>query len=102
MFAEALAFYSICIGEKTEHLVVYRPLEKLNTPLKTVIRGIWPENSKVYAMQVTAIKHLVGIWESPKSSYVYVLRKHPGLDMLDPSQCGLTSDVEQEMDEAER
>ncbi|KAH6889524.1 hypothetical protein BKA70DRAFT_1120832 [Coprinopsis sp. MPI-PUGE-AT-0042] len=100
-FAEALAFYSVNNGYKTHQVVVYMPLLKLETPLKTVIRGCWPPSSTLplFAMEVLAIQHIIGIWEAPKSSWVYVLRKHPGLDLLDPPQCGLSSAIEEEMDD---
>ncbi|KAH6905641.1 hypothetical protein BKA70DRAFT_1107383 [Coprinopsis sp. MPI-PUGE-AT-0042] len=105
-FAEALAFYSVNTGEETRHIVVYMPLLKLETPLKTVIRGCWPPTeapspSPLFAMEVSAIQHIIGIWEAPKSPWVYVLRKHPGLDLLDPSQCGLSSAIEEEMDDGD-
>jgi len=84
---------------KYRELVVYKPLQHLETPLKTVIRGRWSEGPRAYAIEVSEIQHIIGIWSSPMSSWVYVLRKHPGLDMLQPSQCGLSDEMDKEMDE---
>ena len=98
-FAEALAFYKVNVGDKVKNLVVYTPLELVNSPLKTVIRGTWPKTPKVYATEVDCIRHLVGIWESPKSNNIYVLRKHPGLDLLEPAQYGLPTEMEEDTDE---
>ncbi|KAF6748073.1 hypothetical protein DFP72DRAFT_820943 [Ephemerocybe angulata] len=104
-FAEALAFYSLSFTGHEKMVVVYKPLEEVNSPLRTVIRGKWPSaEDKPFAIEVSCISNLVGIWEADdkeRSGNVYILRKHPGLEMLDPTQCGLSDRMEKEMDETD-
>ncbi|TFK17302.1 hypothetical protein FA15DRAFT_735778 [Coprinopsis marcescibilis] len=101
-FAEAIAFYSLSYLGQERTVAVYTPLEGVNSPLKTVIRGKWPSDAtKIFAIETASVSNLVGIWEAKDSGNVYVLRKHPGLEMLDTSQCGLPHGLEKEADDGE-
>jgi hypothetical protein len=80
-FGEALAFYSA--PEYNLFLVVYRPVvEKFGVVGRW--GGEWSEEIRV--METSCLISLIGIWEY--ESRVHILRKHPGLDMLSPDECG--------------
>jgi hypothetical protein len=84
--AEAIAFYSLTHLGQEKTLVIYTPLEKVHSPLRTVMRGKWSGNpQKIFVMETDSIRGLVGIWEAKETGYVYILQKHPGLEMLDAS-----------------
>lgn len=103
-FGEALAFYSILVRGETRKAVVFRPLSHLETPLPTVIRGRWPPehpsstNTRM-AIDISAMISVVGIWEPETSKNVYVLRKHPALELCSPSDIGLVDDMDRERGE---
>ena len=103
MFGEVISFYAITnTDNETVEVAVYRPLVDVCQPLKTVIQGRWPSASakvKIAAIEVESIHTVVGIW-APQSGNIYILRKHPGLLMLTPLECGIQEDTEQdEMDD---
>ena len=81
IFSEALAFYEVV---HTNHLlVVYHPLMNAHQVLRRW-RGSWSSNIEV--LPVTSLHAIVGILEFGK--YTYILRKHPGLDLLNPEETG--------------
>lgn len=85
------------IRGETKTVVVFKPLERTEAPLATVVRGRWPsEPDKLHAVEISSISCLVGIWASPLSHNVYVLRKHPALDLCSPSEIGLVDAMERE------
>ena len=87
-FGEALAFYSV--PEYKLYLVVYCPVvERFGVVGRWC--GRWSEEIKV--METSRLTSLVGIWEF--ESRVHILRRHPGLDMLSPEECGF-EEVEDE------
>jgi hypothetical protein len=101
-FAEAIAFHSLIHLGQEKTLVVYTPLEKVHSPLRTIICGKWSANpQKIFAMETDSIRSLVGIWEAKETGYVYMLRKHPGPEMLDASQCGLPNGMDKERDDVD-
>jgi hypothetical protein len=87
-FGEALAFYSV--PEYNLCLVVYCPVvEKFGVVGKWC--GKWAEEIRV--METSRLINLIGIWEF--ESRVHILRRHPGLDMLSPEECGF-GEIEEE------
>ena len=50
------------------------------------LEGKWEEETML-ALDAKDIISLVGIWVGKKS--VWILRKHPGLAMLTPEECGI-------------
>ncbi|KAF9461009.1 hypothetical protein BDZ94DRAFT_860875 [Collybia nuda] len=87
IFGESVAFYSIGIQGQTKLIMVYIPLEKVQTPLPTVVCGKWPSSNKLAAMETVHIQSLVGIWKAG-SDYVYILQKHPSLLGLTAAEYG--------------
>ena len=80
-FGEALAFFEV---QKTKQLlVVYLPVIKCEQVLKKW-RGVWSDKMEV--LSASAIHSIVGIWSY--DSRVYILRKHPGLDLLSEEESG--------------
>jgi hypothetical protein len=75
VFGEALAFFELL--DKNQLLVVYNPLNQCQQVLKKW-RGVWSNTMKV--LPVSKIQRIVGIW--PAMTWIYILRKHPGLDWL--------------------
>lgn len=70
--------------------MVYNPLYECEQVLKKW-RGMWENTIKV--LEVTAIHSIVGIWSGDK--WVYVLRKHPGLNLLNDEESGKTEQEEE-------
>lgn len=73
------------------------PLEQLELCLNFP-RGEW-NTASVRVANVVEILGLVGIWAAETSKKIYVLRKHPGLAMLNTEECGI--DVGKDADELE-
>ncbi|KZP10961.1 hypothetical protein FIBSPDRAFT_913714 [Athelia psychrophila] len=89
-FGEALAFYTRALpDESQEEFVVYHPIIGLHTKHHRW-QGRWSAAVKVAC--VPSILAVVGIWASPQSQNIHILRKHPGLDLLSQAECGLASD----------
>ena len=86
-FGKALAFYELKVDEKQIFLVVYNALSDVTRPLGQ-IRGQW--QTSISVLEIEFVQDIVGIWVSPKKAErVYVLRKHPGLEMLTSNECGI-------------
>jgi hypothetical protein len=83
IFGEALAFFEVV--ETHQFIMVYHPLVKVNKVLN-VWRGVWSDDIEV--LPVSALHGLVGIWCLGESEHIYVLRKHPGLSILNQEECG--------------
>jgi hypothetical protein len=82
VFGEALSFYEVvCSKRDIIRLVVFRQLQQVEKELCT-LRGIWLENGELGVFPISKVIDVVGIWESDKSNWVYILRKHPGIDVL--------------------
>jgi hypothetical protein len=94
LFGEALAFYEL--SKSKQLLVVYNPLYKCQQVLKKW-RGMWENTIKV--LEVAAIHSIVGIW--PAHEWVYVLRKHPGLNILNKEESGISGQEDEEEEEEE-
>lgn len=87
IFGEARAFYQL--GERFggRKLALYTPLQEVKK-IFHIPRGKWnPQAPEV--LEITAIKSLVGIWVGVLSKEIYILRKHPGLQLLTQEECGL-------------
>jgi hypothetical protein len=87
IFGEAQAFYQL--GERfgERKLAVYSPLQEI-TKIFHIPRGKWNIEAP-NVLEVSAIQSLVGIWVGISSKEVYILRKHPGLQLLTQEECGL-------------
>jgi hypothetical protein len=82
VFGEALSFYEVvCNKRDIIRLVVFQQLQQVEKELCT-LRGIWVENGELGVFPISKVVDVVGIWESDKSNWVYILRKHPGVDVL--------------------
>lgn len=57
-----------------------------------VLRGNF--SSDIHILPVSALQNIIGIWVSGEK--VYILRKHPGLDMLNMEECGQSANNEEE------
>jgi len=64
---------------------IYKPLVKVRQTLNC-LEGQWQEGTML-ALNASDIISLVGIWGGNNS--VWILRKHPGLAMLTPEECGI-------------
>lgn len=76
------------------------PLTQLEKRFRTVIRGRWADWGGIVAMDIAKVRDVIGIWEAP-SKYVYMLRKHPALLSLPPSQRGLVDTMDREDDDGD-
>lgn len=83
IFGQALVFFEVL--ETHQQLVLYHPVVDLHLALKRW-KGTWSEDIRV--LPVSAICHLIAIWNHEQA--VYILRKHPGLEMLTPEEAGST------------
>ncbi|KAF8809876.1 hypothetical protein BYT27DRAFT_7077462 [Phlegmacium glaucopus] len=84
IFGEALSFYQIDLGHPCI-FVIYKPLVNVKRILNC-LEGQWQEGTML-ALNANDIISLVGIWAGKNS--VWILRKHPGLAMLTPEECGI-------------
>ncbi|KAI0062598.1 hypothetical protein BV25DRAFT_1870331 [Artomyces pyxidatus] len=93
-FGEAIAFYELVKEKKV--VVVYHPLDNRQKILSQW-RGTWSSDIKV--LPASAIQTVVGIWSH--KNRVYVLRKHPGLDMLSAAESNRIEDNGEDSDNDE-
>jgi hypothetical protein len=84
IFGEAIAFYTVA----NLSLVVYHPLIE-----RCKLFGRWygKWSTSVYVLETSAIVGLIGIWTY--NDHVHILRKHPGLTLLTPDECGIDSET---------
>ncbi|KAI0062672.1 hypothetical protein BV25DRAFT_1803365 [Artomyces pyxidatus] len=95
VFGEALAFYEVV--EKQEVYVVYHQLVEVDIVFGIQWRGQWSDQISI--LPCSKIYSLIGIWCGKK---VYILRKHPGLDLLsstDKQGDGDDNDDEDDIDD---
>ena len=85
VFGEVLAFYKLTQHENPLKIAVFHPLSDIKKSLN-VIYGKWA--TQILAIKVDDIVDIIGIWAAPKCERVYVLRKHPGLELLTSEECG--------------
>lgn len=62
------------------------------------LEGTWDEGTML-ALHANDIISLVGIWVG--KGPVWILRKHPGLAMLTPEECGIEVSEDEEVSPAE-
>ena len=85
IFGEAIAFYTV---DGTDiSVVVYHPLIE-HQKLFGRWYGKW--SPALYVLETSAIVSLIGIWTY--NDHVHILRKHPGLTLLTPEECGINSE----------
>lgn len=84
LFGLALAFYSIKIMEKTYAFGVYKKLTDAGEVLGCWRGKHW--STEMYVIDIDKISDLVGIWRH--NTWMYMLQKHPGLDMLNAEESG--------------
>jgi len=80
-------------------IVVFKKLEGLKSIASTIRGQSWSDT--LHAMKVSSVLDVVGIWEYSK--HIYMLRKHPGLAMLnneEKEQGDLDKDEDDEQAEA--
>lgn len=77
-----MAFYRINFLGKTKELAVYQPLIGIKPMFGVCIQGVWSKDLRV--IELSHIITIVGIWRVPDTEpeRIYVLQKHPGLEML--------------------
>ncbi|KAF8881059.1 hypothetical protein CPB84DRAFT_1838325 [Gymnopilus junonius] len=95
----ALAFYKLTVdGVLWRNVIVYHRLAEMKQTLGQ-LRGSW-DRKTVRTLEISAIIDIVGIWE-PKneSERVYILRKHPGIALLNTEELGKSP--EEDTDEEE-
>lgn len=80
-----VAFYKLTKLENPLKIAVFHPLSDIKKSLN-VIHGKWA--TPTLAIKVDDIVDIIGIWAAPKCERVYVLRKHPGLELLTSEECG--------------
>ena len=82
------------MNKKQMIVVVYHKLINVQQVLGT-IRGQWEE--KISVIEIEFIQNILGIWATPKKpGRIYILRKHPGLDMLSDIECGMENEEDDE------
>ena len=89
VFGEALAFFEV--QETNDLVVVYQPLTGCEQQLNRW-RGVW--SNKMEVLPVSKVTSIVGIWCHKK--FVYILRKHPGLTLLNVEETGKGDEDEDE------
>jgi len=94
VFGEALAFFELL--EKKQLLVVYNPLIQCQQVLNKW-RGVWSNTAKV--LPVSIIQSVVGIW--PAKTWIYILRRHPGLTWLMEEESSREPDEDAEEEQIE-
>ncbi|KAJ3513341.1 hypothetical protein NMY22_g15065 [Coprinellus aureogranulatus] len=90
IYGEVHAFYTVKLDRLPDvdiHLAAYTPLQQVKHTLECTIQGRWPEKSDVRLIECKHIHSIVGIWAAP-SKRVYILRKHPALDILTEEERG--------------
>lgn len=78
IYGEALTFLA---GQDNIFIpvIVFRKLENVTMALG-MLRGVW--SSKLSVLPITSVQNLIGIWSSSGKKWVYILRKHSGLEWL--------------------
>ncbi|KZP09685.1 hypothetical protein FIBSPDRAFT_914023 [Athelia psychrophila] len=86
-FGEALAFYTVASVPDTEEelLVVYHPVTEVQQVLRRW-QGRWSDT--ICTARVSSIQSIVGIWVGQQTNRVHILRKHPGVDLLNEMERG--------------
>ncbi|KJA26463.1 hypothetical protein HYPSUDRAFT_132751 [Hypholoma sublateritium FD-334 SS-4] len=90
IFGEARAFYKVSEKFGNHILAVYTPLQEIKK-IFHIPRGKWNPDTPM-VLEVSSIQSLVGIWVGILSKEVYILRKHPGLQLLTQEEHGLESE----------
>lgn len=95
IFGEALAFYEL-LKKDNKLLVVYHNLTNQENILGK-IRGTWSPDISV--LSVESITDKIGIWKvngtpAQPQANIWILRKHPGLAMLNAAETGENDDIE--------
>ncbi|GJJ10722.1 hypothetical protein Clacol_004949 [Clathrus columnatus] len=86
IFGEAIAFYAFKFQDCIKQITLYNPLVKEEIKFKVTICGEW--STEILAIDISNIEGIVGIWRVPASRSVYILQKHPGLEILTPDEAG--------------
>jgi hypothetical protein len=85
IYGEAVVFVRAQLEDQSIQLVVYQPLTEVSRKLCT-LRGKWDTQGQLHIAPVELIVDIVGIWES--EVWVYILRKHAGLELLSMEEKG--------------
>jgi hypothetical protein len=87
IYGEVIVFVEVQLENECIQLIVYKPLTEVSRKLCT-LRGKWDTQSQIEIAPIQAIVDIIGIWESEFSDWVYILRKHPGLELLHMEEKG--------------
>lgn len=86
-----MVFFEVNLEEKSSTYVLYKILQDTEVVMGAATRGrSWSQD--IYVMPAQDILDIVGIWDG--ASMIYILQKHPGIDMLTIEECGLGKDTE--------
>ncbi|KAF9455307.1 hypothetical protein BDZ94DRAFT_1316381, partial [Collybia nuda] len=94
VFGEALAFYEVLSDGASELYVAYQELTDVETVPGTIHGKPWSDATQM--LPTSNIIDIVGIWD--ETSNIYIIQKHPALDLLTPEECGI--DIEDNDNEA--
>jgi hypothetical protein len=100
VFGEAIAFYKVRINSAASRsFVVFHRFEVTVKTLGQII-GRW-DRSNLHTVDISAIIDIIGIWEPQwADDRIYILRKHPALDLLSPNELGKGLELEDEEDQS--
>jgi hypothetical protein len=92
VFGEALAFYEL-LQKNNELVVVYRCMTN-QVKVLNMWRGTWSQD--ICVLSVKNITNKIGIWKMPHAANanVWILQKHPGLEMLSDAEAEQREEIE--------
>ncbi|KAF9525032.1 hypothetical protein CPB83DRAFT_838413 [Crepidotus variabilis] len=88
IFGEALAFYEVdfqSAHSASSSYVAFKMLKGVHRILSCIRGRSW--SSDICILPVDRIQDIIGIWDA--QSYIYVLQKHPGLELLTVVESGV-------------
>ena len=86
-FGRALAFFELAFEETKWNMVVYNPLEIVDSKFD-IWRGKWSEN--VHVTDIMNISDMIGVFEH--NSRVYPLQKYPSFDWMANEEKGIETE----------
>jgi hypothetical protein len=73
---------------------VYKPLTQTKLSFECIWKGQWSNDIEV--LKVKDISNKVAVWQMEHQKETHILRKHPGLAMLNVEETEQTDDVDVE------
>lgn len=105
VYGEAIIFYQIMPQEDANNsdsgkrFLLYKPLKNVKENLSVALSGVWGSDSDIEVLNIKDIVDIVGIWKGPHTESIYIIRKHPALEMLPEEERGVSKENEPEDDE---